>query len=104
MSKKIIALLPRLANILEEVGENIQLARLRRKLTAEQVSERAGITRTTLRSIEKGTSNVTMAIYMQVLFVLGLEKDLLKLAKDDELGRKIQDAGLTVKKRAPKKK
>jgi len=48
-------LLPKVANILIELGENIKLARLRRKLSAEQVSERAGIGRTTLWAIEKGT-------------------------------------------------
>ena len=104
MESKGIIILPKLENILEEVGENIKIARLRRKLTAKQVSERAGITRTTLRSIERGSPNVSMAGYIQVFFVLGLERDLLNLAKDDELGRKLQDAKLVVKKRAPKKK
>lgn len=104
MSYKGIAILPKLDGILAKLGENIKLARLRRKLSAEQVSERAGITRTTLRSIEKGSPNVSMAGYIQVLFVLGLEKDLLSVANDDELGRKLQDTKLIVKKRAPKKK
>lgn len=104
MNKKGITILPKLEVILEEVGENIKLARLRRRLTAEQVAERAGITRTTLRSIEKGSSTVSIAGYIQVLFVFGMEKDLLKIAKDDELGRKLQDTKLIVKKRAPKKK
>jgi transcriptional regulator with XRE-family HTH domain len=104
MNTKGITILPRLEGILFELGENIKLARLRRKLTAEQISERAGITRTTLRSIEKGSPNVTMAGYIQVLFVLGLEKDLLAVANDDELGRKLQDTNLIIKKRAPKKK
>lgn len=104
MKRKGITILPKLEGILVELGENIKLARLRRKLSAEQVSERAGITRTTLRSIEKGSPNVTMAGYIQALFVLGLEKDLLSVANDDELGRKLQDTKLIVKKRAPKKK
>lgn len=102
MADRTIVILPRLQAILEQVGENLKLARLRRKLSMTQVAERAGITRTTLWSIEKGAPNVSLAAYAQVLFVLGVEKDLLKLAEDDEVGRKIQDTGLIIKKRAPK--
>ena len=97
-------LLPKLTKILEEVGENIKLARLRRKLTAEQVAERAGISRSTLWQVEKGLPSVSFGTYVQVLFVLGLEQDLLLIAKDDILGRKLQDAELSVGKRAPKNK
>ncbi|MES1221673.1 MAG: helix-turn-helix transcriptional regulator [Bacteroidota bacterium] len=96
-------ILPGISKILEETGENIKLARLRRKLSAEQVAERANISRPTLLSIEKGIPGVAIGSYAQVLFVLNLEKDWLKIAVDDKLGRKLQDAGLTVKERAPKK-
>ena len=96
-------LLPGISKVLKEIGENIKLARLRRKLSAEQVAERANIARTTLWAIEKGTPGVSFAAYVQVLFVLNLEKDLAKVALDDTLGRKLQDADLVVKERAPKK-
>lgn len=96
-------LLPKITNLMAELGENIKLARLRRKLSTEQVAERANIARTTLWAIEKGSPNVALGSYVQVLFVLGLEKDLLRLAGDDPLGRKLQDAKLLVKERAPKK-
>ncbi len=86
------------------MGENIKLARLRRKLSSGQVSERAGISRPTLLSIEKGNPGVSMGTYIQVLFVLGLEKDIHAVARDDILGRKLQDAKLIVGKRAPKKR
>ena len=95
--------LPSLQKILVEFGENIRLARLRRKFNAEQVAERANISRKTLWAIEKGSPGVAISSYAQVLFVLGLEKDLLKVAEDDKLGRKLQDAGLIIKERAPKK-
>jgi transcriptional regulator with XRE-family HTH domain len=95
-------LLPKLNRILTVLGENIKLARLRRKLTAEQVAERAGISRSTLWQIEKGLPNVSLGNYAQALFVLGLEKDLEQVAADDVLGRKLQDAEILVKKRAPK--
>ncbi|MDR1879986.1 MAG: helix-turn-helix domain-containing protein [Tannerellaceae bacterium] len=97
-------LLPRLTKILEELGEDIKLARLRRKLSAEQVAERAGISRSTLWLIEKGEPGVSMGYYAQVLFVLGLEKGLSNMVADDVLGRKLQDAEILVKKRAPRKK
>ena len=104
MSIRTIVILPKLARILTELGENIKLARLRRKLTSEQVCERAGIGRSTLWMIEKGSSTVSMGAYAQVLFTLGMEQDLLKLAADDVVGRRLQDAGLETKKRGPKKR
>ena len=103
MPSKKSQILPSIAKILREFGENIKLARLRRKLSAEQVAERANISRPTLLSIEKGLPGVAIGSYAQVLFVLNLEKDLLNVAVDDTLGRKLQDAELTVKERAPKK-
>ena len=95
-SKKTI-LLPSADKILKELGMNIKLARKRRKLSEIQIAERAGIARSTLQLIEKGESGVSMSAYLQVLFVLGLEKDLLHVAADDPLGRKLQDAGLLKK-------
>jgi len=104
MKREKYALLPRLTKILEELGEDIKLARLRRKLSAKQIAERAGISRSTLWQIEKGSPNVSMGYYAQVLFVLGLEKNISTMAADDILGRKLQDAEILVKKRAPKRK
>ena len=101
--KQQLVILPKAQKVLTELGENIKLARLRRKLNTQQVAERANISRPTLWQIEKGTPSVSMGAYFQVLFVLGLEKDFLKLGADDELGRKLQDAGLLVKERAEKK-
>jgi len=95
-------LLPALQRLLSDLGEHIRLARLRRKLSTTMVSERAGMTRNTLRSIEKGDAKVALGAYARVLFCLGLEKDLRLLAQDDELGRKLQDADLPTKVRAPK--
>jgi transcriptional regulator with XRE-family HTH domain len=97
-------LLPKNQMILTELGENLKLARLRRKLSSEQVSERAGMGRSTLIKIEKGYPGVGIGQYLNVLKVLGLENDFLQLAKDDILGRKIQDANLIIKERAPKRK
>lgn len=100
--KESIAIFPRARKVLEQMGENIHLARRRRKISVQQVADRAGISRATLWQIEKGSPSVAIGNYFMVLLVLGLEKDFLKLAADDILGRKLQDAGLVTKKRAPK--
>ncbi|MFI3269144.1 MAG: helix-turn-helix transcriptional regulator [Rikenellaceae bacterium] len=103
MSRNKTELLPSQQRTLTALGENIKLARLRRDLSAEQVAERAGIGRSTLVKVEKGDGGVAVGIYLKVLFSLGLDKDLLKVAEDDTLGRKLQDAKLIVKQRASKK-
>ena len=95
-------LLPKNLKILKELGEQIQLARLRRKFSAAQIAERTGMGRKTVYNIEQGSPSVSIGSYLQVLFVLGLEKDLTMVAASDPLGRKLQDAGIVTGKRAPK--
>lgn len=96
-------LLPSHQRMLTAVGEQIRLARLRRDLSSEQIAERAGISRGTLVKIERGAEGVAMGYYFRVLIALGLAEDILLLAKDDILGRKLQDAKLEIKERASKK-
>ena len=104
MSKKATVILPQTQRMLNQMGEQIRLARLRRRLTAELVAERAGISRMTLSNIEKGSPSVAIGSYAAVLHALnGMDKDLLLVAKDDELGRKLQDLGLSTRRRAPKR-
>ncbi len=104
MTKRKIVILPKTKRILSEMGENIKLARLRRKLSAEQVAERSNISRPTLSAIERGAPTVSIGSYLLVLQVLGLENDFLLVAKDDILGRKLQDAMIQTNLRAPKRK
>lgn len=103
MGRKTTLPLPSLHRQLAALGENIRLARLRRKLSASQVAERAGMTRPTLRAIERGDAGVTLGSYANVLLSLGLEKDLGLIARDDIFGRKLQDAALTVRNANGKK-
>ncbi len=104
MGKKTAVVMPKTRAILEQMGEQIRLARLRRKLPMQLVADRAGISRQTLTSIEKGSPTVSMGAYAAVLHALNnMDTDLLLIAKDDELGRKLQDLGLTTRKRAPKR-
>lgn len=88
-------IMPNTENILKIMGEQIKMARLRRRLSATLVAERAGISRSTLWKVENGNPSVAVGIYAAVLHALNnMDKDLLKIAGDDELGRKLQDMDL----------
>ena len=88
-------LFPSEEKLLQGLGTRLRLARQRRRMSMVIVSERAGISRITLHRIERGDPAVTVGNYLRVLVVLGLERDLELLAKDDELGRRLQDLELT---------
>ncbi len=104
MGKKAVVILPQTQKILAQMGAQIKLERLRRKLSAEAVAKRAGISRVTLGSVEKGAPSVAMGIYASVLQALGgMDQDLLLLARDDEPGRKLQEPDLAVGTRAPRR-
>lgn len=104
MKKAVYNILPETERILRIMGEQIKLARLRRNLTAELVAERAGISRSTLWKIEKGDPSVAIGMYAAVLNALnGMDKDLELIAKDDVLGKQLQDLNLITKSRASRR-
>ena len=106
MTKKTLGnhLTRKLESILTTVGEQIRTARLRRDLTVATVAERASCSPLTIAKVEKGAPTVAMGIYARVLFAIRLEDDLLQLAKDDKMGRLIQDLKIKERKRASKRK
>ncbi len=96
--------LPRkLEQKMQVVGEQIKLARLRRNLSMAQIAERATASELTVSRVEKGSPTVSIGIYLRVLYALQLDDDILCLAKDDTMGKALQDLGLITRKRATKK-
>jgi|SRR5450756_606018 transcriptional regulator with XRE-family HTH domain len=93
---------PASAALLHDFGERLRLARLRRQMAAATVATRAGIARATLARAEHGEPAVALGTYLRILRVLGLESNLSLVARDDELGRKLQDLELPGRRRAPK--
>lgn len=96
--------LPRkLEQKMQLVGEQIRLARLRRNLSIAQIAERATCSTLTVSRVEKGAPTVAIGIYLRILYALQLDDDILAIAKDDSLGRTLQDIGLKYRERASKK-
>lgn len=106
MARKVAPPLPATARVLNELGINLRLARQRRRLPAELVAARAGMSRPTLRALERGAPSVTIGALANVLHTLGLEKELGGIGRDDPFGRKLEDAGLeaSTRVRAPRRK
>ncbi len=94
MPRKTAQIHPAVRRALAVMGENVRLARRRRGLSQALLAERAGMSRPTLRSVERGAPTVTLGALANVLHSLGLEDDLLAVGSDDELGRRLQDAKL----------
>ncbi len=85
--------------ILKTMGKQIKYARLRRRLTTEEVAKKAGISRATLCSVEKGLPSVTIGNYASVLAVMDrMDKDFLLIAADDKMGNALRDK-LLIKER-----
>lgn len=96
--------LPRkLEQKMQIVGEQIKLARLRRNLSVAQIAERATCSPLTVSRIERGVPTVSIGIYLRVLYALQLDDDILALAGQDEIGRRLQDLALKPRLRASKK-
>ena len=98
MGKKTVILMPKTSKLLAQMGEQIRLARMRRKLSVALVAERAAVSRASVWAVEKGSAAVAIGIYAAVLHAInGLDTDLLKIAADDELGQKLRDIELLKK-------
>ena len=82
---------PDLKQLAQDLGARLALARGRRKLTTTLFAERMGISRNTLARLESGDPAVSLGMYLKALRILGLESSLELVAKDDPLGRKLQD-------------
>lgn len=106
MPRKSPIIFPQEQKLLSELGARLKLARMRRKLSNAVVSQRAGISRTSLYKVEAGDPGATLGTYIRVLAVLGLEADIHTLAADDKVGRKLQDLALDTptlrRRRTPK--
>lgn len=71
------------ATAVQRLGENVRLARVRRRLSQEELAQACGITRKTLYALEKGASGASVATAFTVLWKLGLLGTAVALADPD---------------------
>jgi transcriptional regulator with XRE-family HTH domain len=103
MAKRRAPVFPGAQRQLVALGERLELARKRRRMTQHTLAMRSGISVPTLRKLEQGDAGVSIATFLRILQVLGLSTDIDKLAADDELGRRLQDIEQKGARRGPRK-
>lgn len=88
---------------LKKLGNDIRIARIRRRIPMELMAKRASISRTTLTKLEKGDPSVSFGSYAMVIFILGLISNLANLieATKDELGLDLEAENLPQRVRFP---
>jgi transcriptional regulator with XRE-family HTH domain len=81
---------------MRELGSDMRDARLRRRIPAAVMAQRAFISRTTLAKVEKGEAGVAIGTYAAILFALGMLDRLRDLAsaKNDEVGLALEEERL----------
>lgn len=84
-----------------QIGENLAIWRKLQDLTAAQVADRAGVSRTTLSKLEHGESGVSLGVVLEVLRALGqldavvkatdpYESDLGRIRASQELPQRVR--------------
>lgn len=97
MKTKTLRPFPSVDRQLKAFGQRLREARLRRDISTVLFCERMNVSRDTLNRLEKGDASIAIGTYLRALRVLGMDKDFEEVAKNDELGRKLQDAKLLVR-------
>ena len=89
---------------LRQLGEEISIARRRRRIQIRTMAERALVGRNTITRVERGDPGVSMGIYATVLFMLGLSDRLGKLADpaSDPVGLSLDESRLPKRVRTPR--
>ena len=82
----------RATTVMKRAGENLKVARLRRRMTLAEVAERLGVDRRTVSAMEAGEPQIACSVLAGALWVYGLERDFGGLADPDRdaLGKGLE--------------
>jgi DNA-binding XRE family transcriptional regulator len=86
-----------------QLGQNIRLARIRRRMSQDELAQACGITRKTLYALETGHPGATIGTVFSVLWKLGLMGTTTALADPDadEHGKILEAARRPRRARQP---
>ena len=88
---------------LRELGENLAVARKRRREPLKAWAQRIGVSDPTLMRMEKGDPSVSMAVYATALWLMGRSQVLADLAAPEHDQGALEDAVRGAKARAVRK-
>lgn len=85
---------PTLEQDLSQLGENLRLARKRRKWSVENVRQKVKCSKGTLQDAEKGRPTVSLGVYLMLLDLYGFELNLSETThpKNDQIGWSLQES------------
>ena len=72
---------------IRNLGKNLRVARLRRNLTLEEIAQTIGVSRRIVADAERGKPSTSIAVYIAILWALGLIEhleDVAGPAKDEQ--------------------
>ena len=105
MKSDVIDILPpQVLRSFAKFGEDLTIARRRRRLTITMMCERLGVSKSTWQRMEKGDPSVSMGAYTQALFILGFGTPLAELIdqRNDEQGWLLEAERLPKRVRSPR--
>ena len=83
---------------IKRLGEDLAIARKRRRIKEQLMADRLGVTRATLRRMEAGMPSVSMGTYASAVFCLSPQrfKDFMAILapENDTIGLAISDIDL----------
>lgn len=104
MAKNAVEKLPReVQKDIEKLGQNVRIARVRRRISAEDLAQACGIGRSTLYRIESGDSGIALGTFLVVLWKLALLDTVRGVANPDtdDHGKILEAASRPHRVRAP---
>ena len=103
-SAAIDALPPSVLAHLRQLGDNLAIARKRRRESLKDWAQRIGVSEPTLTRMEKGDPSVSMGVYATALWLIGRSQAMAEFAAPEHDRGALEDAVRVAKARSVRKR